>query len=160
MRSADFIGQCLSSGAKRKTCAHSEFFGFRPRLCENSDVELARRKFVSITLNNKRTALAVAVERRKERKQFCAFSARARFHTAWTLSRLSPQASAPDSGHSSKLAVLSHVGHGRLPGTQSRDADAYDQEFGPPVGLRSRCPSSGRGQPENRTRTTPSKWST
>src|SRR3954470_903018 len=36
------------------------------RLCENSDVELARRKFVSITLNNKRTALAVAVERRKE----------------------------------------------------------------------------------------------
>jgi len=88
MRSADFIGQCLSSGAKRKTCAHSEFFGFRPRLCENSDVELARRKFVSITLNNKRTALAVAVERRKERKQFCAFSARARFHTAWTLSGL------------------------------------------------------------------------
>ena len=53
-------------------------------LCENSDVELARRKFVSITLNKKRTALAVTVERRKERKQFCAFSARARFHTAWT----------------------------------------------------------------------------
>src|SRR5258707_7989395 len=59
------------------------FSGFRPRLCENSDVELARRKFVSITLNKKRTALAVTVERRKERKQFCAFSARARFHTAW-----------------------------------------------------------------------------
>src|SRR5216684_2421071 len=58
-----------------------------PRLCENSDVELARRKFVSITLNNKRTALAVTVERRKERKQFCAFSARARFHTAWAISR-------------------------------------------------------------------------
>jgi hypothetical protein len=57
---------------------------FAPRLCENSDVELARRKFVSITLNKKRTALAVTVERRKERKQFCAFSARARFHTAWT----------------------------------------------------------------------------
>jgi hypothetical protein len=55
-------------------------------LCENSDVELARRKFVSITLNNKRTALAVTVERRKERKQFCAFSARARFHTAWVKS--------------------------------------------------------------------------
>src|SRR5216684_9354998 len=53
------------------------------RLCENSDVELARRKFVSITSNNKRTALAVTVERRKERKQFCAFSARARFHTPW-----------------------------------------------------------------------------
>src|SRR5258706_16339080 len=57
------------------------------RLCENSDVELARRKFVSITLNNKRTALAVTVERRKERKQVCAFSARARFHTTWTHSR-------------------------------------------------------------------------
>src|SRR6266849_5293229 len=57
---------------------------FVPRLCENSDVELARRKFVSITSNNKRTALAVTVERRKERKQFCAFSARARFHTPWT----------------------------------------------------------------------------
>src|SRR5216684_2307312 len=59
-------------------------FRVGPRLCENSDVELARRKFVSITFNNKRTALAVTVERRKERKQFCAFSACARFHTAWT----------------------------------------------------------------------------
>ncbi len=29
---------------------------------------------LSITLNNKRTALAVTVERRKERKQFCAFT--------------------------------------------------------------------------------------
>src|SRR5712692_5523554 len=58
---------------------------FGSSLCENSDVELARRKFVSITLNNKRTALAVTVERRKERKQFCAFSARARFHTAWVM---------------------------------------------------------------------------
>src|SRR5437870_13352334 len=57
------------------------------RLCENSDVGLAHRKFVSITLNKKRTALAVTVERRKERKQFCAFSARARFHTAWVRSR-------------------------------------------------------------------------
>src|SRR5713101_1370038 len=54
----------------------------RPSLCENSDVELARRNFVSITLNMKRTALAV--ERGKGRKQFCAFSARARFHTGWT----------------------------------------------------------------------------
>jgi hypothetical protein len=53
------------------------------RLCENPDLELSRRTFVSITLNKKRTALAGTVERRKERKQFCAFSARARFHTAW-----------------------------------------------------------------------------
>jgi putative tryptophan/tyrosine transport system substrate-binding protein len=35
-------------------------------------------------LNKKRTALAGTIERRKERKQFCGFSARARFHTAWT----------------------------------------------------------------------------
>src|SRR5260221_8993202 len=61
------------------------FSGFRPRLCENSDVELARRKFVSIRLNKKRTALTVTVGGRRERKQFCAFSAHARFHTAWTL---------------------------------------------------------------------------
>jgi hypothetical protein len=44
----------------------------------HSHVELARRNFVSITLNRNRTALAVIVERRKGRKQFCAFSARAR----------------------------------------------------------------------------------
>jgi hypothetical protein len=56
---------------------------FGSRLCENSDLELSRRTFVSITWNKKRTALAGTVERRKERKQFCAFSARARFHTAW-----------------------------------------------------------------------------
>src|SRR4029077_14110198 len=47
-------------------------------IARHSDVELTRRKFVSITMNNKRTALAVTVERRKERKQFCSFSARAR----------------------------------------------------------------------------------
>jgi len=66
----------------RKQCLRQDRFG--SRLCENSDVELARRKFVSITRNNKRTTLAVTVERRKERRQFCAFSARACFHTAWT----------------------------------------------------------------------------
>src|SRR5258705_6296325 len=63
---------------------------FGSSLCENSDVELARGKFVSITLNNKRTALAATVEGRKERKQFCAFSARARFHTAWVKRRHRP----------------------------------------------------------------------
>src|ERR1700720_1073945 len=59
---------------------------FGSSLCENSDVQLARGKFVSITLNNKRTARAATVEGRKERKQFCAFSARARFHTTWVIS--------------------------------------------------------------------------
>src|SRR5450631_2713963 len=62
--------------------------GSRP--CENSDVELSRRMFVSITLNKKRTTLAGAVKRRKERKQFCAFSARGRFHTAWVIRRHRP----------------------------------------------------------------------
>jgi hypothetical protein len=36
----------------------------------------ARRKFVSITMNNKRTVLAVTRRRRKERKQFSAHSLR------------------------------------------------------------------------------------
>jgi len=55
-------------GARRCRGLHHE--GLEAyRLCENSDVELARRKFVSITLNKKRTALAVTVERKKERKQ-------------------------------------------------------------------------------------------
>jgi hypothetical protein len=60
-------------------------FRFGSRLCENPDVELARRRFVSITLNKERTSLTVTVEREKERKQFYAFSARARFHTAWVI---------------------------------------------------------------------------
>jgi hypothetical protein len=60
---------------------------FGSRLCENPDVELARRRFVSITLNKERTSLTVTVEREKERKQFYAFSARARFHTAWVKRR-------------------------------------------------------------------------
>jgi hypothetical protein len=37
-------------------------------------------------MNKKRIALAITIERRKERKQFCAFSAHARFHTAWVKS--------------------------------------------------------------------------
>jgi hypothetical protein len=57
------------------------------RLCENSDVQLSRRTFVSIALNKKRTPLAGTIERRKERKQFCGFSSRARFHTAWVKRR-------------------------------------------------------------------------
>lgn len=54
---------------------------FGSRLCENSHVEHARRNFLSITSNRKRTTLAVTVERRKGRKQFCAFSARAFSHS-------------------------------------------------------------------------------
>jgi hypothetical protein len=67
-------------------------------MCENSDVELARREFVSITLNKKRTVLAVVVEGGKGRKQFCAFFARARFHTAWTLTGRTANAVPPGTG--------------------------------------------------------------
>jgi hypothetical protein len=45
--------------------------------------DLHVERFVSIRLNKKRTALSLTVERSKERKQFCAFIARPRFHTAW-----------------------------------------------------------------------------
>src|SRR6266478_6869583 len=55
------------------------------RLCENSDFELSCRNSFSITMDWKRTALPVITERRKVRKQFCAFSARARFYTAWVI---------------------------------------------------------------------------
>src|SRR3984957_16563042 len=64
------------------------------RLCKNSHVELARRKFVSIALNKKRSDLPIIVGRRKERTQFCAFSARARFHTAWVKNGSDPASSA------------------------------------------------------------------
>jgi hypothetical protein len=53
------------------------------RLCENSNFEFARRNIVSIAFNRKRTLLPITVEWRQDRKQFCALSARARFHTAW-----------------------------------------------------------------------------
>ena len=53
------------------------------RLCENSDVGLARRKSVSISLIRKLVLLAPSVARRQLRKQFCAAFAQARFHTAW-----------------------------------------------------------------------------
>src|ERR1700740_607316 len=66
------------------SCSNTRHESPHTRLRKNSDVELARRKFVSIALNKKRSDLPVTVGRRKERKQFCAFSARARFHTAWT----------------------------------------------------------------------------
>src|ERR1700681_5090769 len=55
-------------------------------LCENPNVEFARRNIVSIAFNRKRTLLPITVEWGQDRKQFCALSARARFHTAWTQS--------------------------------------------------------------------------
>jgi hypothetical protein len=44
-------------------------------------------------------ALSVTVEGRKERKQFCAFSARPRFHTGWTHLRHRLNDEQTDNGH-------------------------------------------------------------
>src|SRR5450631_2008657 len=51
-------------------------------LCENPNVEFARRNIVSIAFNRKRTLLPITVEWGQDRKRFCAVSARAGFHTA------------------------------------------------------------------------------
>src|ERR1700688_5018139 len=63
-------------------------WGGQPILVENDPdcvktptPDLRVERFVSNRLNKKRTALATAVETRKERKQFRAFSTLARFHT-------------------------------------------------------------------------------
>jgi hypothetical protein len=58
------------------------YVSYGSSLCENSDVELARRNFVSISSMRKPIALATSVGRRRLRKQFCASLARSRFHTA------------------------------------------------------------------------------
>jgi hypothetical protein len=58
-------------------------FRYGSRLCENSDVELARRISVSISSIRKPIALATSVGRRQLRKQFCVSLAHATFHTAW-----------------------------------------------------------------------------
>jgi len=60
---------------------------FGPRLYENCEVEFAGRNFVSTSSIRKITMLATTVGRSLKRKQFCAFLARARFHTAWAKSR-------------------------------------------------------------------------
>src|SRR5258707_15553609 len=57
--------------------------GFGSRLCENSDVELARRISVSISSLWKPITPATPSTRRLLRKQFCASLAQASFHTAW-----------------------------------------------------------------------------
>jgi hypothetical protein len=81
---------------------------FGSRLCENSDIELSRRTFVSITLNKKRTTLAGTVERRKERKQFCILRACTFSHSLGQKAKYSLRADvfrfAPDSRLKSDLA--------------------------------------------------------
>jgi hypothetical protein len=55
------------------------------RLCENSDVELARRISVSISSLSKPIAPVTSLGRRQLRKQFCASLAQASFHTGWVI---------------------------------------------------------------------------
>src|SRR6266404_7011741 len=123
-------------------------------LCENSDVELARRKFVSITLNKKITALSVTVERRKERKQFCAFSARARFHTAWTLRRLEEAQILRDrpSPAPSYPALLEPMRRHIKAGIQLNLQQLVPEGVGGPSKLGQKLPITcpfGRGEPPN-----------
>ena len=92
------VSRRLSScGSRRSTIKPLPFFRTitksGSKLCENSEVKLWRKVFVSNTLNKKRTALAGTAERRKERTQFCSLSTRARFHTACPDSRLVPRRS-------------------------------------------------------------------
>src|SRR5207248_10478460 len=68
------------------------------RVCENSDVELARRNFVSITLNRKRTARAATVEGGQGSKQFCALCSPTFSHSLGqkqTSSREAPMSAVP-----------------------------------------------------------------
>src|SRR6202051_1704484 len=65
-----------SSRTSRHVC-------FVPRLCENSDFEVGRRIFVSVSLLWEPIAPATSLGRRQLRKQFCASLAQASFHTAW-----------------------------------------------------------------------------
>src|SRR5450755_2022832 len=79
------VAGSAKSAKIQRLAFHSAFARFGPRLCE-SNVEFARRNIVSIAFNRKRTLLPITVERRQDRKQFCALSARAGFHAAWTRS--------------------------------------------------------------------------
>jgi hypothetical protein len=78
----------LTRGQIGIRCASAPVTNVRycPRLCENSDARLACRTSFSISSMWESVALATTVRRRKLRKQFCAFSAVARFHTAWSVS--------------------------------------------------------------------------
>ena len=55
---------------------------FRPRLCENSDAQLACRISISISSMWESIVLATSFGRSQLRKQFCVHFAEARFHTA------------------------------------------------------------------------------
>jgi len=87
----------MPSGAVGTSWAWSRLFAlttpsevrFGSRLCENSDVELARRISVSISSLWKPITPATPSARRQLRKQFCAPLAQASFHTAWVKSGFS-----------------------------------------------------------------------
>ena len=58
----------------------------RPRLCENSRVQFARRKFFSIWSICKPKLLTTAIRGRQKINRFYALLAHAPFHAAWTQS--------------------------------------------------------------------------
>jgi|SRR5260221_10899542 len=73
------VGACAWPGYLRRDV------GDGSRLCENSDVELARRISVSISSLSKPIAPATSLRRRQLRKQFCASLTQASFHTGWVI---------------------------------------------------------------------------
>jgi len=56
-----------------------------PRLCENSDGQLACRTSISISSIWESIIIATSFGKGNLRKQFHAFFAQARFHTVWVL---------------------------------------------------------------------------
>ena len=71
-------------GAKQTSRRNAATSVFDPGCVKTPTSDFHAENLSRFTMNWKRTALPVITERRKARKQFCAFSARARFHTAWT----------------------------------------------------------------------------
>jgi hypothetical protein len=77
------------------------------RLCENPDVQLACRTSISISSMWESIVLATSLGRRRLRKQFCAFFAQARFHTAWV--NLRPRAASALGPFNPRTADIAHL---------------------------------------------------
>jgi hypothetical protein len=82
-RDEQAAGPVASASPRRATARHRNAACREgPRLCENCEVKFAGRNFVSTSSIRKIAMLATTIGRSLKRKQFCAFLARARFHTA------------------------------------------------------------------------------
>src|SRR5208282_2088579 len=89
---------------------HLLLAGLPAHLCENCEVEFAGRNFVSTSSIRKIAMLATTVGRSLKRKQFCAFLARARFHTSWATSGHSPSEAVVLPGTGNDLAGRMNLG--------------------------------------------------